>query len=54
MQLLWMAYRQTGSQEDAKVLAARLAGVNEPTVEQALVVPQFRVMLADQQQQAAK
>lgn len=54
MQLLWMAYRQTGAQEDAKVLAARLAGMNEPTVEQALVVPQFRVMLADQQQQAAK
>lgn len=54
MQLLWNAYRQTGAQEDAKLLAARLAGINEPTVEQALVVPQFRVMLADQQQQAAK
>ena len=54
MQLLWKAYRQTGAQEDAKLLAARLAGINEPTVEQALVVPQFRVMLADQQQQAAK
>jgi transposase len=54
MQLLWKAYKQTGAQEDAKVLAARLAGINEPTVEQALVVPQFRVMLADQQQQAAK
>jgi tetratricopeptide (TPR) repeat protein len=54
MQLLWKAYQQTGAQEDAKVLGARLAGINEPTVEQALVVPQFRVMLADQQQQAAK
>lgn len=54
MQLLWKAYRQTGAQEDAKLLAARLAGINEPTVEQALVVPQFRVMLADQQQQAEK
>jgi tetratricopeptide (TPR) repeat protein len=54
MQLLWKAYKQTGAQEDAKVLAAKLAGINEPTVEQALVVPQFRVMLADQQQQAAK
>ena len=54
MQLLWKAYKQTGAQEDAKLLAARLAGDNEPTVEQALVVPQFRVMLADQQQQAAK
>jgi tetratricopeptide (TPR) repeat protein len=54
MQLLWTAYKQSGAQEDAKILAARLAGINEPTVEQALVVPQFRVMLADQQQQAAK
>ena len=54
MRLLWKAYRQTGAQEDAKLLAARLAGINEPTVEQALVVPQFRVTLADQQQQAAK
>jgi tetratricopeptide (TPR) repeat protein len=54
MQLLWKAYQQTGAQEDAKLLAARLAGINEPTVEQALVVPQFRVMLAEQQQQAAK
>ena len=41
-------------QEDAKILAARLAGMNEPTVEQALVVPQFRVELADEQRQAAK
>ncbi len=54
MQLLWKAYKQTDAQEDAKLLAARLAGINEPTVEQALVVPQFRVMLAEQQQQAAK
>ncbi len=52
--MLWKAYRQAGAQEDAKILAARLAGMNEPTVEQALVVPQFRVELADQQQQAAK
>jgi tetratricopeptide (TPR) repeat protein len=54
MLLLWKAYKQTGAQEDAKLLAARLAGINEPTVEQALVVPQFRVMLADAQQQAAQ
>ena len=52
--LLWKAYRQTGAQEDAKILAARLSGMNEPTVEQALVVPQFRVELADEQRQAAK
>ena len=54
MLLLWKAYRQTGASEDAKLLAARLAGMNEPTVEQALIVPQFRVTLADQQQEAAK
>lgn len=52
--MLWKAYRQTGAQEDAKILAARLAGMNEPTVEQSLVVPQFRVELADEQRQAAK
>jgi tetratricopeptide (TPR) repeat protein len=52
--LLWKSYRQTGAQEDAKILAARLSGMNEPTVEQALVVPQFRVELADEQRQAAK
>jgi len=54
MLLLYKAYKQTGAQEDAKVLAQRLAGMNEPTVEQALVVPQFRIALADEQQQAAK
>lgn len=54
MLLLYKAYKQTGAQEDAKLLAQRLAGMNEPTVEQALVVPQFRVALADEQQQAAK
>jgi hypothetical protein len=54
MLMLWKAYRQTGAQEDAKILGARLAGINEPSVEQALVVPQFRITLADQAQQAAK
>jgi hypothetical protein len=54
MLLLWKAYKQTGAQEDANLLAKRLAGMNEPTVEQALVVPQFRVVLADEQRQAAK
>jgi len=51
---LWKAYRQTGAAEDAKLLAGKLAGVNEPTVEQAMVVPAFRTLLADQQRQAAK
>ena len=54
MLLLWKAYRQSGAQEDAKILGARLAGINEPSVEQALVVPQFRITLADEAQQAAK
>jgi hypothetical protein len=52
--LLYKAYQQTGAQEDAKILAKRLAGKNEPTVEQALVVPQFRATLAEEQRQAAK
>jgi hypothetical protein len=51
---LWKAYKQTGASEDAKLLAAKLASVNEPTLEQALVVPAFRTMLADQARQAAK
>jgi hypothetical protein len=54
MVMLWKAYRQTGAQEDARILGARLAGMNDPSAEQALVVPQFRVTLADQAQQAAK
>ena len=54
MLLLYTAYKQTGAQEDARLLAKRLAGMNEPTVEQALVVPQFRSALADEQRQAAK
>jgi hypothetical protein len=54
MLLLYKAYKQTGAQEDAKLLAKRLAGMNEPTVEQALVVSQFRITLADEQKQAAK
>jgi tetratricopeptide (TPR) repeat protein len=51
---LWKAYKQTGASEDARLLGAKLANLNEPTVEQALVVPGFRNVLADEQQQAAK
>jgi 3-oxoacyl-[acyl-carrier-protein] synthase III len=54
MLLLYKAYKETGAQENAKVLAKRLAGMNEPTVEQALVVPQFRAAWAEEQRQAAK
>jgi tetratricopeptide (TPR) repeat protein len=54
MLLLYKAYKETGAQEDARLLAKRLGGMNEPTVEQALVVPQFRATLADEQKQATK
>lgn len=54
MERLWKAYKQTGASEDARLLGAKLANLNEPTVEQALVVPGFRTLLADQQQQAVK
>jgi tetratricopeptide (TPR) repeat protein len=52
--MLYKAYKQTRAVEDAKVLARRLAGKNDPTVEQALVVPQFRAALAEEQRQASK
>jgi tetratricopeptide (TPR) repeat protein len=48
MLLLWRAYNSTGVSVQAQVLATRLARLNEPTVEQALVVPQFRASLAAQ------
>jgi tetratricopeptide (TPR) repeat protein len=45
MQLLWRAYTRTGATSEAQAIASRLAALNLPTVEQALVVPQFRVSL---------
>jgi hypothetical protein len=54
MERLWKAYKQTGASEDAHLLGAKLANLNEPTVEQALVVPAFRTLLVDEQQAAAK
>ena len=48
MRLLWKAYTSTGASAQAAALAARLAGWNEPTLEQALVVPQFRSSLVSQ------
>ena len=48
MWLLWQAYQKTGAADDAKAIAARLAAVNVPTVEQALVVPTFRSSLVNQ------
>jgi len=48
MRLLWEIYRSTGRPADAGAVAARLAGLNVPTLEQALVVPAFRTELISQ------
>ena len=37
---------QTGANDRAHVLELRLAAINQPTIEQALVVPQLRMKLA--------
>jgi tetratricopeptide (TPR) repeat protein len=51
MQLLWRAYSSTGATAQAQALAAKLTSLNVPTVEQALVVPQFRANLVSQARQ---
>ncbi|MGH9500264.1 MAG: tetratricopeptide repeat protein [Terriglobales bacterium] len=51
MRLLWRAYNSTGASADAQAVAGRLAGLNVPTVEQALVVPQFRARLVSEARQ---
>jgi len=51
MRLLWRAYSSTGASADAQNAASRLAALNVPTVEQALVVPQFRASLVSQARQ---
>lgn len=43
MKLLIVAYNQTGALDDAKAIRKRLSGWNTPTIEQALVVPDFRM-----------
>jgi len=48
MKLLWRAYTSTGAAPQAQAIAAKLAALNLPTVEQALVVPQFRATLVSQ------
>jgi tetratricopeptide (TPR) repeat protein len=48
MQLLGRAYNSTGATSQAHEIASKLAALNLPTVEQALVVPQFRVSLVSQ------
>jgi predicted Zn-dependent protease len=45
MKLLWRAYSSTGEAAQAEALAAKLAALNVPTLEQALVVPSFRASL---------
>ena len=42
MLLLVRAYEQLGAKEDAERMRQALAGFNEPNIDQALVVPQFR------------
>jgi tetratricopeptide (TPR) repeat protein len=51
MRLLWRAYTSTGATSEAQAIAAKLASLNLPTVEQALVVPQFRVSLISRAEQ---
>jgi tetratricopeptide (TPR) repeat protein len=51
MRLLWRAYGSTGAGDLAEALATRLAALNVPTIEQALVVPQFRASLVSQSHQ---
>ena len=46
--LLWRAYTSTGAAAQAMALASKLSALNVPTVEQALVVPQFRSGLLGQ------
>ena len=48
MRLLWQAYDRTGAASQAATLAAKLSVLEIPTVEQALVVPQFRASLVSQ------
>ena len=51
MRLLWQAYGHTGTTAQADSLGGKLAVLNVPTIEQALVVPQFRASLVGQDRQ---
>jgi hypothetical protein len=48
MRLLWRIYSGNGAASQAQAIAAKLAALNQPTVEQALIVPHFRVSLVSQ------
>jgi tetratricopeptide (TPR) repeat protein len=52
MRLLCRAYNRTGANQQAQALSARLSALNVPTVEQALVVPEFRASLVSVSQPA--
>jgi len=45
LRLLWQIYRNTGRVGDADDIAVQLSRMNVPTIEQALVVPEFRTRL---------
>jgi tetratricopeptide (TPR) repeat protein len=51
MRLLWRAYNSTRATSEAQAIASKLAALNLPTAEQALVVPQFRVSLISRAEQ---
>jgi tetratricopeptide (TPR) repeat protein len=51
LQLLWRAYNKTGARAASAALEKRLANLNLPTLEQALVVPKFRASLKAQNQE---
>jgi hypothetical protein len=46
MQQLVLAYNRTGAADKAHTLELKIAAINEPTLEQALVVPELRMRLA--------
>jgi tetratricopeptide (TPR) repeat protein len=48
MRLLWRIYSANGTTSQAQAIATKLSALNQPTVEQALVVPHFRVSLVSQ------
>ena len=51
LRLLWHAYRSMGQSTQAMEVANKLAALNVPTVEQAIVVPPFRASLVSQAQE---
>jgi tetratricopeptide (TPR) repeat protein len=48
MRLLWRIYSSNGAASQAQAIAMKLSALNLPTVEQALIVPHFRVSLVSQ------